>query len=176
MKYENEDDVKEALGIKSWDDVPKDKMRQLVLMTRDMDAELAARIVDKLPVYEEFGTSALSALRKMHKRTLAANSESHDNFYQSCRITLETYNAELSKDGTTFEQKKYFMEQIQVILRMKYQKDSENKQFLDGIMGKILVSALALGGAYVGARMVNGAKDSSQDDDIPDSLTPPPIA
>lgn len=173
MKYENEDDVKEALGIESWGDVPKDKMRKLVMMSRDMDAELAAQIVDQLPAYEEFGVSALGALRKMHKRTLTANSESQEQFYQSCKITLETLNAQLSKDGLTFKEKKYFMEEIQKILRMESQKDSENKQFLQGVMGKILFGVLALGGAFVGAKLVVEAKDSPQTEDSPDSLAPP---
>jgi hypothetical protein len=168
MKYKNEGDIKQALGIESWRNLSKDKMIRFVMMTRDMDAELAAKIVEQFPVFSEFGTGVVGALRKMQKTTLRANKESQEHFHQSCKAMIEILTVELNKEGLSFEEKKYLIEQVQATLKLEYQKDSENKQFLDGVLKKVLMAVggvLVLGGALVGARVAIDGTDSPEAED-----------
>lgn len=165
--YRNEAEIKQALGIESWRNLSKAKMIRFAMMMPDMDAELALKVIEQFPAFAEFATGVVGAMKKMHKSTLLANKQSQDRFHQSCEEMREILKVELSKDGLSFDEKKYFIEQIQATLKMEYQKDTENKQFLDGALKKLLVGVAfvgALGVAFVGGKVVAETKDSPEDE------------
>lgn len=150
------------------EDLSKDKMIRFAMMMPDMDTELALKIVEQFPVFADFATGVIGAMKKMHKTTLVANKESQDHFHQSCKTAIEILNVQLNKDGLSFEEKKYFIEEIKEILKLESQKDSENKQFLDAVLKKLLVGLAfvgALGVAFVGGKVVAESKDSPDADD-----------
>jgi hypothetical protein len=176
MRYKNEGEIKQALGIESWRNLSKDKMIRFVMMTRDMDAELAAKIVEQFPVFAEFGMGVVGALQKMQKTTLKANKQSQEHFQKSCTTMIEILNAELSKDGLSFEEKKYLIEQLKATLELESQKDSENKHFLHGVLQKVLMGVggvLLLGAALVGAKVAIEGQDSPEAEDSLDSPEDP---
>lgn len=143
------------LGIESWRNLSKEKAMQLVSMLPDMDTELALRIIDQFPAFKEFALEAINQIEKAHESTLAANEVSQDQFRTTLADIREVFKGELAKDDLTWEQRRWILEQIQDHGRMAFQKDSENKRFLDTILGKVAlagVGAIALGLVFVGAR------------------------
>jgi hypothetical protein len=166
MKYKNEAEIKQALGIESWRNLSKDKMIRFAAMMPNMDTEVALKIVEQFPVFKDFAKDAVSAIERAHESTLSANAQSQEHVHRACQDVRDILKGELSKDDLSWEEKKFLIEQIQDTARMQFKKDSENKQFLDGALKKVLVgatAALALCVAFVGGRVMAETKDNSED-------------
>jgi hypothetical protein len=62
---------------------------------------------------------------------------------------------QLEKDDLTWEQKKFIIEQIMETGKREFEKDSENKRFLDAMFGKLAAAgaaAVVLGVAVLGGK------------------------
>ncbi|MFD9541405.1 hypothetical protein [Streptomyces sp. NPDC060022] len=165
MKYKNEAEIKKVLGIESWRNLSKDKMIRFAAMMPNMDTEVALKIVEQFPAFKDFAKDAVSAIERAHESTLSANSPSQEHVHRACQDIRDILKGELNKDGLSWEEKKFLIEQIQETARLQFQKDSENKQFLDGALKKVLVgatAALALSVAFVGGRVMAEAKDDPE--------------
>ncbi|MEE1798132.1 hypothetical protein [Streptomyces sp. JV176] len=169
MKYKSEAQIMKALGIESWRNLSKDKMVRFAAMMPNMDTEVALKIVEQFPAFKDFAKDAVSAVERAHESTLSANSQSQEHVHRAWQEVRDILKGELGKDDLSREEKRFLIEQIQETARMQSQKDSENKQFLDGALKKVLVgatAAVALGVAFVGGRVLAESKDgteSSQD-------------
>lgn len=155
MRYTNEVEIKQALGIESWRNLSKDKMIRFAAMMPDMDTEVALKIIEQFPAFKEFAMDVVDAMEKEHQVTLTANIQSQDQVHQAFHEIREILRNELAKDGLTWEQKKYIIEQIQETGRQQFHKDSENKQFLDGALKMTLAGA---GGVVLAALAFVGVK------------------
>lgn len=167
--YKNELEVKQALGIESWRNLSKDKVIQFAALMPDMDTEVALKIIDQFPAFKEFAIDAVGALEKTHKRTIDANAHSQDQVHSAFQHVREILQGELDKPDLTFEEKQYFVEQIQRTADQESAKDSENKRFLDSILKKVF---LGTGVAVLAAAAVLGAKATIESKDDGDRSRP----
>lgn len=166
MRYKNEEQIKKALGIDSWRHLSKDKMVRFVAMMPDTSTEVALKIVEQFPAFKDFAKNAVDMMQKAHESTLTANERSQEHVHQAFREIREILARELDKGDLTWEQRMYLLERIQETGRQQSQKDSENKKFLDGTLGKTLAGAgvlAALGVAFVGGRVMAESKDDPED-------------
>ena len=157
MNYKSEDELKRALGIDSWRNLSRDKMIRFAAMMPDMDNAVALKLLEQFPVFTEFAVESVDAMERSHKSTIKANNQSQENVHQAYKEIREILSGELSKDDLNWEEKKYLIDQIQETGRQEFQKDSENKKFLDGLLGKVLLgvgSALTLGVVFVGGKVM----------------------
>ncbi|WP_338702903.1 hypothetical protein V2W30_36615 [Streptomyces sp. Q6] len=164
MKYRSESEIKQALGIDTWRNLSRDKMISFVAMMPDLDTEVALKVIEQFPAFKDFAKDAVSAIERAHAATLSANDQSQDHVHRACQEVREILRGELNKDDLSWEERKFIYEQLQETARMQFQKDSENKQFLDGQFKKVLVGAagaLALCVAFVGGRVMAGSNDDS---------------
>jgi len=155
MAYSDEVEIKQALGIDSWRNLSKDKVIQFASMMPDMDTEVAIKIIEQFPVFKDFAVDVVDSMEKAQEATLSANTTSQERVHQAFQEIREILKGELNKDDLSFEEKKYLIEQIQETGRQEFQKDSENKQFLDGVLNKVFAGA---GGALVAGLIFVGAK------------------
>lgn len=160
MLYKSEDEIKQVLGIDSWRNLSKNKMIRFAAMMPDMDTEVAIKIIEQFPTFKEFAMNAVDSMEKAHKSTLKANKQSQEHFHKACNDIRAILKGELRKDDLSWEARKFIIEQIQETGRMEFQKDSENKRFLDGMLTKVLTGAgvvVALGVVFVGGKvMIDG--------------------
>ncbi|MCX4536035.1 hypothetical protein OHA79_13205 [Streptomyces sp. NBC_00841] len=166
MGYKNEAEIMQELGIESWRNLSKDKMIRFAAMMPDMDTEVALKIVEQFPVFKEFAMDTVDAMEKAHESTLSANKQSQEYVHQAFQEIREILKGELSKGDLSWEEKKFLIERIQETGRLEFQKDSENKKFLDGVLKKVVVgagAALALGVVFVGGKLMAESKDSPED-------------
>ncbi|AMM34771.1 hypothetical protein SA2016_4119 (plasmid) [Sinomonas atrocyanea] len=166
MRYDDEDEIKKALGIKSWRNLSKGKMIKFAAMMPDMDTEVALKIIEQFPEFTKFAMDAVDAMEKRHESTLAANKQSQEHVHRAFQEIREILRGELNKEGLSWEEKKFLIEQIQQTGRLEFQKDSENKKFLDAVLKKVLLgagAALALGVVFVGGKILGESSDSSED-------------
>ena len=153
----NEDEVKKQLGIESWRNLSKDKMLRFAAMMPDMDTEVTLKIIEQFPAFKELGLDTVKEIGKAHESTLKSNDKSQDQVYKALQENREILKGELDKDGLDWDQRKYIIEQIQETGKLAFQKDSEGKQFLNTVLGKVAIfggSVVALGVVFVGGKIM----------------------
>ncbi|WP_328870977.1 hypothetical protein OHT76_13115 [Streptomyces sp. NBC_00287] len=166
MRYKDEDEIKHALGIDSWRNLSKDKMIRFVAMMPDMGTEVALKIIEQFPAFKDFALDVVDAMKKSHESTLSTNQQSQEHVHRAFQDFRDTLKNELDKGDLTWEQRWQIIEKMQEAVREESQKDSENKQFLDGALKKVLVlggAAVALGVAFVGGRVMAEGKDGPEE-------------
>jgi hypothetical protein len=152
----SEDDVKKALGIKSWCNLSKDKVVQFAALMPDMGKEVSMKIIEQFPKFKEFAVDTLSTLGKEHKSTLESNDESQGQFHQIQRNMLGMFQGELDKELTPDERMRVF-EHMDKIGDRAFEKDSENKRFLNGLFDKasiVSVVTVVAGVVFVGGKVL----------------------
>ncbi|GAB6174486.1 hypothetical protein JCM15765_39640 [Paradesulfitobacterium aromaticivorans] len=155
MKFKNEDDIKKVLEIDSWKNLSKDKMIRFAAMMPDMDKEVAFKIIEKLPEFTKFATDALDVMEKEHKSSLTANKESQDNVHNAYHEIREILKGELEKENQDAEYRKHIVDSIMETGKKEFDKDSENKKFIDGLFSK---GALGIAGLVLTAVVFVGGK------------------
>ena len=169
MTFETEDEVKNALGIETWRNLPKENVVKLAAMRPDIDAELAKTIVAQLPVSTRLGVDVLTAMRKAHDSTLGANRHSQDRVHEAFAEVRKMAREELEKQDLSVDDRRYYHQVAMDTARKEFEKDSENKRLLDGWLGKAVtvvgVVVVAAGAAIVGGRAVlqRGDEGASSD-------------
>lgn len=156
MTY-TEQEVMQQLDIESWRNLSKDKMMRFAAMMPEMDTEVALKIIEQFPAFKEFALATVREIKKAHEVTINANDKSQDHFYKTLADIIEILKGELTSTELTWEQRKWIIEQIQEQGKLVFQKDSENKKFLDTLLGKVAlasVSAIALSLVFVGGKVM----------------------
>lgn len=162
MRYSNEVEIKQALGIESWKNLSKDKMIRFAAMMPDMDTEVALKIIEQFPVFKDFAVDVVDSMENGLEATLSANKKSQKHVHKAFSEIRDILKGELSQEDLSWEQKRYIIEQIQETGRLEYLKDSENKQFLDGLFKHVVVGAgiaLAAGIVFVGGKAMADSRD-----------------
>ncbi|MFD5984336.1 hypothetical protein [Streptomyces cyaneofuscatus] len=165
MGYKSEAEIMQALEIESWRNLSKDKMIRFAAMMPELETEVALKIVEQFPVFKDFAMDTVDAMEKAHESTLSANKQSQEYVHQAFREIREILKGELDKGDLSWEEKKFLIEKIQETGRLEFQKDSENKQFLDGVFKKVVfgaAAALALGVVFVGGKIMAESNDSPE--------------
>lgn len=165
MAFDSEDAVKRALAIDSWRNLSKDKLLRFVAMMPDMDKEVAVRIIEQFPQFKEFALHALDVLERDHQSTLDANAHSQDDFHRACQDIRDAIRGQLDKDGLTPDERRHLVECLMEVAKLESAKDTENKQFLEGLFEKVVVGVAAVAAfavVFVGGRVLTDRRDSSQ--------------
>nr|WP_269302431.1 hypothetical protein [Rhodococcus sp. H36-A4] len=145
------------LGIESWRNLSKDKILRFAAIMPDMDTEVTLKIIEQFPAFKEFALDAVKEIEKAHESTLKSNDKSQDQVYKALQDIREILKGELDKDDLNWDQRKFIIEQIQETGKLASQKDSENKQFLSTVLGKVAFfggSVVALGVVFVGGKIM----------------------
>lgn len=156
MAY-SEQELMQTLGIDSWRNLSKDKMMRFAAMMPDLDTEVALKIVEQFPTFKEFALDTVDEMEKAYSSALKANEQSQDHFYHVLRDIREVLKGELTNEELAWEERKWIIEQLQYQGDLAFRKDSENKRFLDTLLGKVALfggGALTLGILYLGGRIM----------------------
>ena len=155
MKLKSEDEIKKVLEIGSWKNLSKDKMIKFAAMMPDMDKEVTLKIIEQLPEFTKFAMEALNVMEKEHETTLTFNKQSQENVHKAYQEIREILKGELNQDNLSPEEKKSILELIMETGKKEFEKDTENKQFLDGLFKK---AALGVGTVILSAIVFVGGK------------------
>lgn len=157
MRFKSEDEIKKVLEIDSWKNLSKDKMIKFAAMMPDMDKEVIFKIIDQFPEFTKFAMEALNVMEKEHESTLTFNKQSQENVHQAYQEIREIFKGELNQDNLTSEEKIRLWELIMETGNKESEKDTENKQFLDGLFKKVAVgvgTAILTAVVFVGGKVL----------------------
>lgn len=155
MGYSNEAEIKRALGIDTWRELSRDKMLTFAALMPDMDTEVALKVIEQFPSFRDFAGDVVDVMEGAQDATIASNERSDDQVHDALREIREILKGELDKGDLPWEHRRWVIEQIQETGRLQFSKDSENKRFLDSILGKVVLGVggiAALGLAALGGR------------------------
>lgn len=166
MARKNEDEIKRALGIQSWRNLSKEKVIKFAAMMPDVATEVRLKIVEQFPAFKDLAKNSVDAVKEAHKSTLSSNEKSQEHFHGAAQQQRDSLKDDLGRDDLSWEQRQFLHESFQRNVGMEYQKDSENKQFLERSLRTVAVgagAAIALGAVFVGARIMGEGTDSPDD-------------
>lgn len=155
-----ENEVKKALAIDSFRNMSKDKIIEFVSAIPNMDKEVAIKIIDQFPAYNESANNMIAQLNTMCNNVMKENGESQKEAIEAYKKILDELGDLLKKDTITAEEKFKITEQMITVADRISAKDTENKDFLNGIIKygvPIIGGVLVLGAAILGVN-VKGTK------------------
>jgi hypothetical protein len=155
-----ENEVKKALDIDSFRNISKEKIMEFVSAIPNMDKDVAIKIIEQFPTYTESANNMLVQLNAMCNNAMQANGESQKETIEAYKKILDDLGELLKKETITAEERAHITEQMIIVADRISAKDSENKDFLSGIIKygvPIIGGALVLGAAILGVN-VKGTK------------------
>lgn len=158
MATENE--VKKALAIDSFRNMSKEKIMEFVSAIPNMDKDVAIKIIEQFPAYTESANNMLAQLNVMCSNAMKENGESQKEAIEAYKKILDDLGELLKKETITVEARMKITEQMITVADRISAKDTENKDFLNGIIKygvPIIGGALVLGAAILGVN-VKGRK------------------
>lgn len=157
MTYTSETEIMQALEIESWRNLSRDKILRFVAMMPEMDKEVAIKVIEQFPEFRKFAVDALDVLEKEHSATLTHNKASQDKVHHAFQEVRAVLANELKRDDLTAEDRLIIIRMIMETANREFEKDSENKRFLDALFGKAAIAggaAIALGIVVLGGRVL----------------------
>ena len=155
-----ENEVKKALAIDSFRNMSKNKIMEFVSAIPNIDKDVAIKIIEQFPAYTGFATTLLEQLNATCDNAMKENGESQKEAIEAYKKILDVLGELLKKDTITAEERVQITEQMITIADRISAKDTENKEFLNGIINNekyIIVGALVLGAVILGVN-VKGMK------------------
>lgn len=168
MTLSSEEEVKRALEIDTWRNLSREKVLRFAAMMPDMDREVALRIVQQLPVFTRFALDALGVIERAHQATLNSNRDSQDKVHEALKDYRDVLKGELAHDSLSVDERQRIREALKDAVDKEYEKDSENKRFIDGLFTKAAAGAgMAVLAAivFVGGKVALQAGEDKQEAD-----------
>lgn len=140
-----EQKVLKKLGIDDFRHLTKDKVITMASMLDRMDPEVAKKAIEQFPHFADTMKDILSDYRSSLDKALEENTESVKSVYASCDAILSSLQQELEREEYTFEERKYIIDKMMEVNKLKSEKDSENKRFIAtlALFGVAAVGAVA---------------------------------
>lgn len=125
-----EQKVLKKLGIPDFRHLTKAKAITMVSMLDKMDPEVAKKALEQFPDFSNTIKEILAEYKESLDRALESNETSVKSYYDSCDSIIHSLQEELEKSTLSFDERKYIIDKMIEIQKMKGDKDSENKKFI----------------------------------------------
>lgn len=166
-----EQKVLKKLGIPDFRHMTKDKIVQFASVLPRMDPEVAKKALEQFPEFAKSATEIVSYYRDVVYKGFDENTTSVNSFYAMCDAINNTLREQLQDENLTFEEKSVIVDKMIELAKMKAEKDTENKKFISGVIGKVTLGiSIAVGAiaAVLGAQTSISSGTSEDDDDNDD--------
>ena len=159
-----EQKVLKKLGIDDFRHLTKDKVITMASMLDKMDPEVAKKAIEQFPEFAYTMKDILHDYKQTLDKTLEENGESVKSYYSSCDAIISSLQKELDKEKLSFDEKKYIIDKMIEVNKMKGDKDSENKKFL-ATMAAVGVAAVGVVAGVLAATLGGNTKIEMNDDE-----------
>lgn len=145
--------VLKKLNIPDFRHLSKDNIMSFASMIQDMDPEVAKKALEQFPDFARSTVDALKDFKSVIDKSLDNDKESSDQCYALYERVQNALEKCLDDKELTFEEKKYYIEQMKEVAKMASDKDSEGKKFKWAnlaVFGTVAVAAVAAMAAILG--------------------------
>lgn len=144
-------EVLQQLDIPDFRHMTKDKVVNFASMLSEMDPGVAEKALEQFPEFSKTVLELAKEYKATIEKSLDTNLESTKACYSVCNAVIESIQKQLDNSNLSFEERKYYIEQMKEIAQIASQKDSENKTFLWKVLGVAAGATVVLGGIVVSA-------------------------
>ena len=158
--YLSEEQVKQALHVKSFRELSKDKIMEFVSLIPNMDKDVAISIINQFPAYANSAKTMVEQMNAMCVNILADNKDSRQSVVSAYYKILESLQNRLENQQLPESERKNITETMIDIADKIAAKDTENKQFLTGLFkyGSMLIGGVVVIGAAILGVQVKGTQ------------------
>lgn len=129
-KLTTEKEIKKALKIKSFDELPLDQYDDLAQLLVNTKKDVAIGIVNQLSEYMPYAKEMLSKLTEVCHHILNEGKSAHDDTIKAYMQILEKLEEELEQKKLTKRRKKKITEQMMQIAEKIAQEGDAHRKFL----------------------------------------------
>ena len=161
-KVLTETQVLKKLNIPDFRHLSKDKVMSFASMIQDMDPEVAKKALEQFPQFTQIAIESLKDIKETAVKAFDDDKESAARFFNTCDEITAALKASLSADDLSFEEKKYYIEQMKEVAKMVADKDLEGKKFkwsTLAIFATVAVVVLGTAAALLGGNSSINIKD-----------------
>lgn len=126
----SEAQVLKKLEIADFRHLTKDKVMSMATMLDKMDPEVAKKALEQFPEFASTMRQMLSDYKQSLDEGMRQNAEGVKSYYDACDAIITSCQKELEKENLSFAERRYILEQMVQVAKMKDEKDSENKHFI----------------------------------------------
>lgn len=123
--------VLKKLNIEDFRHLTKDKVMTMVTMLDRMDPEVAKKALEQFPEFAGTMKHMLSEYKQLLESGLKENAEETKSFCESCDAIISSCQKLLNKEELTFDEKRYILDQMIVVAKIKGDKNTEDKRFIN---------------------------------------------
>lgn len=143
--------VLKNLGIEDFRHLTKDKVISMANMLDKMDPEVSKKALEQFPEFAKTMSQIISEFKQTLDEGMRLNAEGVASYYNTCDAIIVSCQKELEKETLSFEEKSFILQQMALIVKMKGEKNSEDKRFI-ATMSVLALAAIGLtAGALVTA-------------------------
>ena len=139
----NERQVLNKLDIPDFRHLTKEKVMSMATMLDKMDPEVAKKALEQFPEFAKTMQHILSEYKQSLDNGMKQNAEGVKSYYDTCDAIIASCQKELDKGELSFEERRFILDQMVLIAKMKGDKNSEDKRFI-ATMSVIGLAAIGL--------------------------------
>lgn len=155
-KQLTETQVLKKLSIPDFRHLSKNNVMAFASMIQDMDPEVAKKALEQFPDFAKSTVEALKDFKGVIDKSFGDDKESANQCYALYNRIQDALEKCLDKEDLSFEERKYYIEQMKEVAQMASAKDSEGKKFKWSnlaVFGTVAVAAIAAMTAILGGNI-----------------------
>lgn len=161
----SEEKILKKLDIPDFRHLSKDKVVAFASLLPHMDPEVAKKALEQFPEFASTSMSILNEYKDIIQTSLESETESTAKCYEIYDKVMSSLEKMLDKDGLTFDEQMYILEQMREVASEVNAKDSEIKKHhlaVIGVMGSVAIGIAAFLGASLGTNFGAKSKDDEK--------------
>lgn len=159
--YRTEEEVRKALKVDSFSNPDESTVQKFIGVLPRTDKDVALGIIGQFSTFVDFSSSMLTQLNVLCDNALKSNDASQRESLGAYRQMLDELGEDLKDNTLSSEEKERNFERMLLVADRISAKDSENKQFINGILkygAPVLGGILVLGAAILGVKVYHDDK------------------
>ena len=138
-----ETQVLKKLNIEDFRHLTKDKVISMATMLDKMDPEVAKKALEQFPEFANTMRQILSDHKQSLDEGMRQNAEGVKSYYDTCDVIISSCQKQLEQEDLSFEERRFILEQMVLVAKMKGEKNTEDKKFIV-MMSVIGLTAIGL--------------------------------
>ncbi|KQP97656.1 MULTISPECIES: hypothetical protein [unclassified Rathayibacter] len=154
MQIDDEQQLKQRLGIDSWRNVSRDTFIDFATVLPEVSDELGRRILAQFPDFKTLVLDSLVGLRDQAAEGTKANWRSQKKVHKAFAEYREMLTRELDRENLSSEDRFAVMRLFSMAVNDEALKDSEHKEFVLRALG--MVATVGIVAVTAGAAVLSG--------------------
>ena len=138
-----ETQVLKKLNIEDFRHLTKDKVVSMATMLDKMDPEVAKKALEQFPEFANTMRQILADYKQSLDEGMRQNAEGVKSYYDTCDVIISSCQKQLEQEDLSFEERRFILEQMVLVAKMKGEKNTEDKKFIV-MMSVIGLAAIGL--------------------------------